>query len=152
MRQLRKQSECIEQMVSKGNLMTKARRMVAVRNKQLDKGTGRQIWKCLDPLNCVASVAFRKCCTWVQTWTCHFRVPVVAVASSASASDLIAQWSVITQVRMVSKPPNSETCCTKCGQSHIAGVVVCINFRLKTWHVGVVSIYNMLLDSLLICK
>ena len=47
--------------VSKGkyNLMTKARRKVVGRNKQLDEGTGRQTWKCLDPLNCVASVAFR---------------------------------------------------------------------------------------------
>ena len=25
---------------------------------QLDKGAGRQIWKCLDPLNCVAPAAF----------------------------------------------------------------------------------------------
>ena len=30
------------------------------RNIQLDEGTGRQFWKCLDPLNCVASVAFGK--------------------------------------------------------------------------------------------
>ena len=38
------------------------------RNKQLDGGGGggRQTWKCLDPLNCVASVAFRKHGTWVQ--------------------------------------------------------------------------------------
>ena len=34
------------------DLMTKARWMVVGRNKQLDEGTGRQIWKCLDPLNC----------------------------------------------------------------------------------------------------
>ena len=42
------------------------------RNIQLDEGTGRQFWKCLDPLNCVASVAFRKRGTWVQTWTWNF--------------------------------------------------------------------------------
>jgi len=42
----------------KYNLTTKARRAVVGRNKQLDEGAGRQIWKCLDPLNCVASAAF----------------------------------------------------------------------------------------------
>ena len=42
--------------VSKGkyNLTTKARREVVGRNKQLDEGAGRHIWKCLGPLNCVA--------------------------------------------------------------------------------------------------
>ena len=46
--------------VSKGtyNLTTKARRADVGRNKQLDEGAGRQIWKCLDPLNCVASAEF----------------------------------------------------------------------------------------------
>ena len=55
-------SESIEQTGTvskvKYNLTTKARRAVVGRNKQLDKGAGRQIWKCLDPLNCVASAAF----------------------------------------------------------------------------------------------
>ena len=48
--------------VSKGlyKLMTKTRQKVVGRNKQLDKGAGGHTWKCLDPLNCVASVAFRK--------------------------------------------------------------------------------------------
>ena len=61
--------------VSKGkyNLMTKARRNVMGRNKQLDEGTSRQTWKCNDPLNCVALVALRKHGTWVQTWTWRFR-------------------------------------------------------------------------------
>ena len=46
--------------VSKGkhNLTTKARRAVVGRYKQPDEGAGGQIWKCLDPLNCVASAAF----------------------------------------------------------------------------------------------
>ena len=35
---------------------------------QLDEGAGRQIWKCFDPLNCVAPAAFRKHSTWVQIW------------------------------------------------------------------------------------
>ena len=37
---------------------------------QLDEGAGagRQIWKCLDPLNCVALAAFGKHRTWVQIW------------------------------------------------------------------------------------
>ena len=50
--------------------MTKARWVVMNRNKQLDKGAGvgRQSWKCLDLLNFVASVAFRKHGTWVQIW------------------------------------------------------------------------------------
>ena len=43
------------------------------RNKQLDKGAGRQIWKCHDLLNGVASFVFRKHGTWVQTWTWNFR-------------------------------------------------------------------------------
>ena len=56
--------------VGKGNynLTTNARRKVVGRNKQLDEGAGRQIWKCLDPLNCVALAAFRKHGTWVQIW------------------------------------------------------------------------------------
>ena len=57
----------------KYDLMTKARRKVMGRNKQPDKGAGRQSWKCLDPLNCVASAAFRKHDTWVQAWTWHFQ-------------------------------------------------------------------------------
>ena len=40
------------------DLMTHARWAVVGRNKQLDEGAGRQSWKCLDPLNCVAPVAF----------------------------------------------------------------------------------------------
>ena len=40
------------------DLTTKARWAVVGRNKQLDEVTGRQTWKCLDPLNCVASAAF----------------------------------------------------------------------------------------------
>ena len=48
---------------------------------------------------------------------------------------------------MVSKPANPETCCTKCDQYRIAGVVVCINFRANTWHVGAVSLYNMFPDG-----
>ena len=43
---------------SKYNLTTKARRAVVGRNEQLDEGAGRQTWKCLDPLNCVAPAAF----------------------------------------------------------------------------------------------
>ena len=45
-------SEAPDIWVSKGNLTTKARLGVVGRNTQLDKGAGRQIWKCLDPLNC----------------------------------------------------------------------------------------------------
>ena len=44
---LRKRSDSFEQYrVSKGkyNLMTKARRVVVGRNKQLDEGAGRQSW------------------------------------------------------------------------------------------------------------
>ena len=61
--------------VSKGkyNGTTKARRKVVGRYKQLDEGVGRQTWKCYDPLDCVALVAFKKHGTWVQTWTWHFR-------------------------------------------------------------------------------
>ena len=58
---------------SKYNLTTMARWAVLGGNIQLDEGTGRQIWKCLDPLNCVASVAFWKHGTWVQTWTWNFQ-------------------------------------------------------------------------------
>ena len=56
--------------VSKGkyNLTTKARQAFVGIKKQLDKGTGRQSWKCHDLLNCVALVAFRKHDTWVQIW------------------------------------------------------------------------------------
>ena len=62
--------------VSKGKykLTTKARRKVVGRNKQLDEGAGRQTWKYHDPLNCVALAAFRKHCTWVQTWIGIFGV------------------------------------------------------------------------------
>ena len=47
-------------MVSKGkyDLTAKARWAVVGRNEQLDEGAGRQTWKCLDPLNCVAPAAF----------------------------------------------------------------------------------------------
>ena len=48
------------------DLATKAGQAVVGRNKQLDEGAGRQIWKCLDLLNCVALVAFGKHGTWVQ--------------------------------------------------------------------------------------
>ena len=51
----------------------------------------------------------------------------------------VSLGAMITQVRMVSKPANPETCCTICDQYRIAGVVVCKNFRAKTWHVGAVS-------------
>ena len=46
--------------VSKGkyDLTTRARWVVVGRNKQLDEGAGRQIWKCHDPLNYVASAVF----------------------------------------------------------------------------------------------
>ena len=44
----------------------------------------------------------------------------------------VSLGAVITQIRMVSKPANSETCCTKCDQHLIAGAVVCINLRAKT--------------------
>ena len=57
----------------KYDLTTKARRAVVGKNKQPDEGAGRQIWKCLDPLNCVALAAFWKHGTWVQIWTWHFR-------------------------------------------------------------------------------
>ena len=40
------------------DLTTKARRAVVGRNTQLDEGAGRNIWKCLDLLNCVALAAF----------------------------------------------------------------------------------------------
>ena len=62
-------------MVNEGeyNLTTKARRKVMGRNTQLDEGAVRQTWKCHDPLICVASVGFRKHCTWVQTWIGIFR-------------------------------------------------------------------------------
>ena len=130
----------------KHNLTTKARRAVVGRNKQLDEGAGRQIWKCHDPLNCVTPVAFWKHGTWVQLWHLganmdwHFWGTSAdsAVVRLASASGLIAM-AVITQVRMVSKPANPETCCTICDQYRIAGVVVCKNFRANTWHVGAVS-------------
>ena len=59
-------------------------------------------------------------------------------------------WPVTSQVRIVRKPANSGTCCTKCDQYRIAGVVVCINWRAKTWHAGAVSFYNMFLDYRLI--
>ena len=67
---LRNQSESTKTRVSKGkyNLTTKARWAVEGRNKQLDEGAGRQIWKCLDPLNCVALAVFWKHGTWVQIW------------------------------------------------------------------------------------
>ena len=60
--------------VSKGkhDLTTNARRKVMGRNKQLDEGAGRQTWKCHDPLNCIASVAFRKHGSWVQIWIWPF--------------------------------------------------------------------------------
>ena len=46
--------------VSKGkyDLTTKARQGVVGRNKQLDEGVGKQIWKCHGPLNCIASASF----------------------------------------------------------------------------------------------
>jgi len=63
----------------------------------------------------------------------HFRGTSAnsAIVRLASASGLIAM-AVITQVRMVSKPANPETCCTICDQYRIAGVVVCKNFRANT--------------------
>ena len=62
---------------SKYNLTTTARRKVVGRKNQLDEGAGRQIWKCLHPLNYVASAAFGKHGIWVQIWTWHFRGKVV---------------------------------------------------------------------------
>ena len=64
-----KYSDVLNIWISKGKyyLTTVARRAVVGRNKQLDKGAGRQPWKCFDLLNCVASIAFRKHGTWVQT-------------------------------------------------------------------------------------
>ena len=56
----------IQVSVSTYSITTMARRKVVGRNKQLDECAGRQTWKCLDPLNCVASIAFRKHGTWVQ--------------------------------------------------------------------------------------
>ena len=63
----------------------------------------------------------------------HFRGTSAnsAIVRLASASGLIAM-AVTTQVRMVSKPANSETSCTICDQYRIAGFFVCINFRAKT--------------------
>ena len=51
------------------DLATKAKPAAVGRNKQLDKGAGRQTWKFLDLLDYVALAAFRKHGTWVQTWT-----------------------------------------------------------------------------------
>ena len=50
------------------DLTAMTRRKVVGRNKQLDKGTGRYSWKCHDPLNCEALVAFWKVGTCVQIW------------------------------------------------------------------------------------
>ena len=67
---------------------TNARKAVVGRNKELDEGAGRQIWKCLDPLNCVAPAAFWKhgtWCkygTWVKTWTGIFGVHLQIQLSS----------------------------------------------------------------------
>ena len=55
------------------DLTTNDRRAVMGKNTQLDEGTGRKTWKCLDPLHCVASAAFRKHSTWLQTWTWHYQ-------------------------------------------------------------------------------
>ena len=108
------------------------------RNEQLDEGAGRQTWKCLDPLNCVAPAAFESIAhgcnygTWVQTWTWHFRGTLHKSADPLTSVTGVSLGAVITQVRMVSKPANPETCCTICDQYRIAGVVVCKNFRAKT--------------------
>ena len=57
-----KQRLSIAHRVSKGkyNLTTNARRKAAGGNKQVDDNAGRQTWKCHDPLNYVAAVAFRR--------------------------------------------------------------------------------------------
>ena len=65
------------------DLTTKARQKVVDRNKQLEEGASRQIWKCLNPLNYVARLHFEslahwfKYGTWVQIWTWHFWVRTV---------------------------------------------------------------------------
>ena len=102
---LKKQSESIEHTgtVSKGkyNLTTKARWKVVGRNKQLDEGTGRQIWKFLDLLNCAALVTFGKHGTWVQTWTWHFWGTLCAKLELLTLVINGIAMAVITQVRMV---------------------------------------------------
>ena len=40
------------------DLTAKARPAVVGRNAQLDEDAGRKIWKCLNPLNCVALAAY----------------------------------------------------------------------------------------------
>ena len=70
--------------------------------------------------------------TWVQTWTWHFRGTLHESADPLTSVIGVSLGAVITQVRMVSKPANPETCCTICDQYRIAGVVVCKNFRAKT--------------------
>ena len=77
--------------VGEYKLATKANRNVVGRKKQLDKGACRQTWKHHDPLSCVASVAFRKHGTWMQTWTWHFRsIP----ADSADPSTTVIGVSI----------------------------------------------------------
>ena len=84
------------------DLTTKARRAVMGRHKQLDGGAGRQIWKCLDPLNCVAMAVFWKLGTWVQTWTWIFwgRTVPSWTLNLGHTRDCLA-WSVSSQVSMV---------------------------------------------------
>ena len=95
-----------------------------------------------------------KHCTWGRIWNIGVNMGQNfwgACDGICPVLGLITRWSVITQAPMASKPTNLETWCTKCDQYRIAGVVVCINYRAKTWRVGVVSIYNMFLDGHLIC-
>ena len=85
------------------DLTTKARQKVMCKNKQLDKGAGWITWKCLDPLNYVASVAFWKLGTWVQTCTWNFQgrtVPSWTLDLSHTRDCL--SWAVTSQVHMVS--------------------------------------------------
>ena len=78
------------------------------RNKQLNEGAGRQTWKSHNPLNCVASAAFRKHCTWVQTWTWHFQggavpaEPLTSVIHRIARIDQLLQksaWLIILQTQ-----------------------------------------------------
>ena len=55
-----KRSNSTPHMLNDGmyDLTTNARQAIVGRNKLLDKGAGRQLWECLDLLNCAASVTF----------------------------------------------------------------------------------------------
>ena len=92
----------------KYDLTTKARRAVVGRNKQLDEGTGRPIWKCLDPLNCVTLGAFRKHDTVDANMDLEFSGYLHEPADPLTLVIGVSLGAMITQVRMVSKPANSE--------------------------------------------